>query len=134
LKTKLILAAVVAGLMLATAASAASLDLIRGTDGPDNLNGTPGADIIYARGGNDSIRGHDGNDVVYAGGGNDVARGGPGNDVVYGGAGNDGCISLYDGVEGNDTGGGGAGDDLGERDMGDVWTSVEAEIHFCSGG
>jgi hypothetical protein len=89
LRAKLILPAVVAALGLAAAASAASLDLIRGTDGPDNLSGTPGPDIIYARGGNDSIRAHDGNDVVYAGRGNDVARGGPGNDVVYGGAGND---------------------------------------------
>src|SRR5438093_7410133 len=89
LKAKLILLVVVAGLVLAAAGSAARLDLIRGTDGPDNLNGTSGPDIIYARGGNDSVRAHDGNDVVYAGRGNDVARGGPGNDGVYGGEGND---------------------------------------------
>jgi Ca2+-binding RTX toxin-like protein len=107
LKAKVIVPAVVAALVLAGAASAASLDLIRGTDGPDNLNGTSGPDIIYARGGNDSIRAHDGNDVVYAGRGNDVARGGPGNDVVYGGAGNDvlwvgsGADVQYGG-EGND--------------------------------
>ena len=40
LKAKLILLAVVAGLVLAAAASAAGLDVIRGTDGPDILNGT----------------------------------------------------------------------------------------------
>ena len=89
MKGRLILPAVVAALVFVAASSAASLELIRGTDGPDNLSGTGGPDIIYARAGNDTIRAHDGNDVVYAGRGNDVARGGPGNDVVYGGPGND---------------------------------------------
>jgi hypothetical protein len=85
LKAKLVLPAVVAGLLLAAAASAASLDLIRGTDGPDNLNGTSGPDIIYARG----ARGGPGNDVVYGGAGNDVLWVGAGADVQYGGTGND---------------------------------------------
>jgi len=88
-QAKVILSVVAGALVLAAAASAATLDLIRGTDGPDNLNGTAARDVIYSRGGNDSVRAHAGNDVVYAGRGNDVVRGGPGNDVVFGGAGND---------------------------------------------
>jgi len=89
MKGRLILPTVAVALVFAATASAASLALIRGTGGSDNLNGTSGPDVIYARGGNDTIRGHDGNDVIFAGRGNDVARGGPGNDVVYGGPGND---------------------------------------------
>jgi Ca2+-binding RTX toxin-like protein len=89
MKGRSILPVVAAALVFVAAPSAASLELIRGTDGPDNLSGTGGPDIIYARAGNDTIRAHDGNDVVFAGRGNDVARGGSGNDVVYGGPGND---------------------------------------------
>jgi hypothetical protein len=89
MKTKSIVLAVLAALVLAAGAFAAALDVIRGTDGPDNLNGTGGPDLIYARGGNDIVRAHDGNDVVYGGQGNDAVRGGPGNDVLYGGAGSD---------------------------------------------
>jgi Ca2+-binding RTX toxin-like protein len=106
-RTKTIVLLAVAALVFAAAAPAAALDVIRGTDGPDNLNGTPGADLIYGRGGNDNIRAHDGNDVVYAGRGNDVVRGGPGNDAIYAGEGNDvtwagaGADVQYGG-EGND--------------------------------
>lgn len=89
MKAKSIFLVCVVALVVALSASAATLDVIRGTDGPDNLNGTAGADLIYGRGGNDFIRSHDGNDVVYAGRGNDVVRGGPGNDAIYAGAGND---------------------------------------------
>ena len=89
MKGKLMLLAVASALLLASTAAAARLDVIRGTDGPDNLNGTAGADLIYGRGGNDIIRAHDGNDVVYGGSGNDVVRGGPGNDILYGQSGND---------------------------------------------
>jgi Ca2+-binding RTX toxin-like protein len=104
---KLIFFVSLAALVVAATASAAALDVIRGTNGPDNLNGTPRADLIYGRGGNDNIRSHDGNDVVYAGQGNDVVRGGPGNDALYGGSGNDvmwpgaGADVQYGG-EGND--------------------------------
>jgi RTX calcium-binding nonapeptide repeat (4 copies) len=107
-KAKLIITVVVGLLVCAAAASAANLDLIRGTPGPDSLNGTNGPDIIYARAGNDSVRAHDGNDVVYAGLGNDVVRGGPGNDVLYGGDGND---VLWVGA-GTDVQYGGRGNDI----------------------
>ena len=35
-------------IIVTAAASAAPLDLIRGTSGPDTLNGTAGSDLIYA--------------------------------------------------------------------------------------
>ena len=89
MRGRLIFLAAVAALVVAATATAAQLDLIRGTNGPDELNGTPGSDLIYARAGNDVVRAHDGNDVVYAGPGNDVVRGGLGNDVEFGGHGND---------------------------------------------
>ena len=89
MKAKVILLGLAATVVFAAAATAARLDVIRGTDGPDNLNGTASGDLIYGKGGNDDVRAHDGNDVVYAGQGNDVVRGGPGNDAVFGGAGND---------------------------------------------
>jgi Ca2+-binding RTX toxin-like protein len=89
MRFKLILLVAVGMLAVATAATAARLDVIQGTPGPDTLNGAPGNDLIYARAGNDSVRAHDGNDVVWGGQGDDVLRGGPGNDVLYGGAGGD---------------------------------------------
>jgi Ca2+-binding RTX toxin-like protein len=106
-KGKSIVLAVFAALVLSAGASAAALDIVRGTDGPDNLNGTAGSDIIYARGGNDIVRAHEGNDVVYSGKGNDVVRGGPGNDVLYGGDGNDvmwpgAGVDVQYGGDGND--------------------------------
>jgi Ca2+-binding RTX toxin-like protein len=86
---KVLFIVVLAAGVAVAAASGARLDVIRGTAGPDELNGTDGPDLIYARAGNDVVRAHDGSDVVYAGDGNDVVRGGPGNDIVYGGQGND---------------------------------------------
>ncbi|HZT44951.1 MAG TPA: hypothetical protein VFA24_02125 [Gaiellaceae bacterium] len=108
MKLKLIVTLAVAVLGVATAATAASLDIVRGTPGPDNLNGTPGNDLIYARAGNDSARGHEGNDVVWGGQGDDVLRGGPGNDVLYGGDGGD---VMWPG-SGVDVQYGGAGNDV----------------------
>lgn len=107
MKTKMVMLVVVGAGVLATAALASRLDVIHGTDGPDALTGTQGADLIYAGGGNDIVRALDGNDVVYAGAGNDVVRGGTGNDILYGGPGNDvmwpgaGADVQYGG-EGND--------------------------------
>ena len=105
MKGRLMLLALASALVLPPIAAA---DVIRGTDGPDNLNGTAAADLIYGRGGNDIIRAHDGNDVVYGGSGNDVIRGGPGNDVLYGQSGND---VMWAGA-GADVQYGGAGNDV----------------------
>lgn len=85
----LVLVVAAAAGVLAAGSTAARLDVIHGTTGPDTLNGTGEPDLIYARGGDDDVRAHDGNDLVFAGAGNDVVRGGPGNDVIYGGPGND---------------------------------------------
>src|SRR4051812_37350697 len=99
----------IGGLALVASASvsAAGLDVIRGTRGPETINGTAGGDLIYARAGNDAVRGQDGGDVIYGGDGNDVVRGGPGNDVIYGGEGNDvtwagGGADVQFGGEGDD--------------------------------
>jgi Ca2+-binding RTX toxin-like protein len=107
MRGRLLLLIGVLALMAAASVSAASLDVIHGTRGPDTLNGTAGSDLIYARAGNDVVRGHDGGDVIYAGDGNDVVRGGPGNDVLYAGEGNDvtwagGGADVQFGGPGND--------------------------------
>jgi Ca2+-binding RTX toxin-like protein len=71
---------------------------IRGTDGPDRLVGTAGADEIrgeegndrlLGRGGNDVLRGDEGNDFLSGGAGNDRLRGDKGDDTLTGGIGND---------------------------------------------
>lgn len=60
MRVRLLLLIGVLALLGAASVSAASLDVIRGTRGPDTLNGTASADLIYARAGNDAVRGHDG--------------------------------------------------------------------------
>ena len=90
------------------AAFGATKAVFVGTAGPDTINGTPKADVIYGKAGDDSLHGLGGNDVIYGGLGSDTIRGGDGNDVEYGGPGNDvlwagrGADALY----------GGAGDDV----------------------
>ena len=80
-RTLLLVAAL--ALVVAAGASAARLDVSRGTPGPDTLSGTAGDDLIYARAGNDIVYGGDGNDVIWVGAGADVQYGGPGNDVLH---------------------------------------------------
>jgi Ca2+-binding RTX toxin-like protein len=58
---------------------------IAGTDGADELIGSPRADVIVGRGGNDEIIGGRGDDLICAGGGADLIRGGRGNDDILGG-------------------------------------------------
>ena len=60
-----------------------------GTQGPDRLRGTIGADVICALGGDDRIDGLDGGDVLVGGPGNDRLVGSDGDDVLVGGAGRD---------------------------------------------
>jgi len=67
MRGRLLLLIGVLALVASASVSAASLDVIRGTRGPDTLNGTAGGDLIYARAGNDAVRGHDGGDVIFAG-------------------------------------------------------------------
>jgi hypothetical protein len=54
--------------------------IIRGTDGPDRLNGTARADELYGRAGNDSIEGRGAGDLIDGGLGRDRLSGSAGND------------------------------------------------------
>ncbi len=69
-----------------------------GTDGDDDLTGTPLADVVVLGAGSDKFRGLGGNDVICGEGGRDVVFGGDGNDVLVGAGGGDRLV-------------GGAGDD-----------------------
>jgi hypothetical protein len=126
MKSSILLFVAAAGLALAGVALARSSAVIVGTPGPDSLDGTPAADVVYAKGGDDTVRAGDGSDVVYGQGGSDELHAGDGHDVLYGGAGNDAVHGGQDGDieyggDGNDSlwGGqgadqlfGGAGDDV----------------------
>jgi Ca2+-binding RTX toxin-like protein len=65
---------------------------IIGTDGDDELHGTPERDVIWGGPGNDDLRSSLGNDLVCGAGGDDVIHGGRGNDEVDGGPGTDRVI------------------------------------------
>ncbi len=80
---------------------------IVGTEGADQLTGTPAADVIAALGGNDKLSGLAGNDTICGGAGKDTLKGGKGNDKLYGEAGKD----TLKGGPGNDKLKGGAGKD-----------------------
>jgi Ca2+-binding RTX toxin-like protein len=115
---------------------------IIGTASGDNLDGTPGDDVICAKGGSDSIEGRGGNDIVFAGagadgiygdrgrdklygqGGDDGISGGPGPDRIAGGRGPDSCLDAEDGSNG-DTVLGGPGTDNAKADLGDSVSGVE---------
>ena len=62
---------------------------IRGTDGPDDLAGTPRADVICAGAGDDRVSGLGGDDVLVGGEGDDTLLGGDGHDLLQGGWGSD---------------------------------------------
>ena len=89
---------------------------LAGTDGNDNLTGTPGNDIIDAGDGDDQIDGGGGDDIICGGDGDDQISGGGGNDRVHGGAGSDnigggGGADFLEGNGGNDVIRGGPGND-----------------------
>ncbi len=79
---------------------------IVGTDGDDDLHGTPERDVIWGGPGDDVLASSLGNDLVCGGGGGDLIHGGRGNDEVDGGAGTDRAI----GDLGDDKVVGGTGD------------------------
>lgn len=73
-------------------------NIIRGTEGDDELKGTEGDDLIIGFGGNDILRGKGGNDCLIGGAGEDRMfgdrgqdwlEGGDGEDKMWGGAGED---------------------------------------------
>ena len=87
-----LLVAVTLALALAGAAFAAPA----GTDQPDVLVGTRGADWIRGGGGGDAIYSLAGDDVVFGDEGRDQLWGGRGEDVLYGGPGQDTLVGRWD--------------------------------------
>ena len=83
-------------------------DDIDGTDANETIKGLKGNDHLHGQGGDDLVRGGKGSDVVEGNAGDDVVRGGRGNDYVFGGSGDD----LLFGGKGNDLLNGGGGDEL----------------------
>ncbi len=98
---------------------------IQPTPGDDVLMGTAADDVIDGLGGNDTLQGDDGNDDLRGGAGNDDLRGDMGNDELRGNSGNDtlrggagddkllgaGGLDILYGGGGNDTLNGGTGND-----------------------
>lgn len=80
---------------------------IIGTNGPDILRGTPGADVIVGNAGDDQIFGAGGNDIICGNAGADLMQGGDGRDLIIGGFGPDRLV----GGNGNDDLRGGPGND-----------------------
>jgi hypothetical protein len=80
---------------------------IVGTNGADQITGSPKADVIVGLGGTDKLSGLAGNDVICGGAGKDTLNGGKGNDKLYGEAGKD----TLKGGPGKDALKGGAGKD-----------------------
>jgi hypothetical protein len=64
-------------------------EIIRGSNGDDELRGGPGSQQLIGRGGKDDLRGRGGDDCIDGGRGKDVIRGGGGRDEIDGGAGKD---------------------------------------------
>lgn len=84
------------------------INLIRGTEGDDNLNGTNaperieglgGDDNLYGKGDDDSLEGGSGDDRLYGEDGDDSLNGGEDRDTLEGGRGSD----TLDGGSGSDT-------------------------------
>jgi Ca2+-binding RTX toxin-like protein len=93
------------------------VNVVEGTEGPDNIHATHLGDLILAKGGNDKIRASSGSDCIVAGEGNDTIDAGTGNEVILGGGGDDDIKSGTDndtvyGGEGNDKIDTGSGNDL----------------------
>ena len=89
---------------------------INGTDEADVIEGTTGADAVFAGGGDDNIKTRQGDDLVYGGDGNDTIDTCEGDDVIYAGAGDDSILggkgnNIIYGEDGNDTIVGGNGND-----------------------
>ncbi|NJL36572.1 MAG: hypothetical protein HC840_09000 [Leptolyngbyaceae cyanobacterium RM2_2_4] len=84
-----------------------SINVIRGTNGDDDLIGGRGRDRLVGLGGEDDLFGRAGNDILVGGDGEDDLFGGSGNDVLAGGRGEDDLI----GGAGRDRLIGGAGRD-----------------------
>ncbi len=95
--------------------------IIIGTPLNNTLNGTAGADWVFALEGNDTVSTGDGNDILLGEAGDDRLFGGNGNDTLIGGDGAD----LLNGGTGADIMYGGNGNDFYVVDhVGDVTTEA----------
>ncbi|MGF1511072.1 MAG: endonuclease/exonuclease/phosphatase family protein [Myxococcota bacterium] len=70
-------------------------DVIRGTDGDDNIVGLLGADVICGEDGDDLLFGGQGSDRLLGGAGDDRLKGGIGSDELDGGEGRDRCFGGF---------------------------------------
>ena len=91
------------------------LEVLKGSDLGEAINGFSSADVINGEGGDDFLGGLDGDDVLMGGSGADALHGSNGNDILSGGADND---TLIGGI-GNDILDGGTGDDMLNGGTGD---------------
>ncbi|WP_243075511.1 family 43 glycosylhydrolase [Microbacterium sp. SS28] len=89
--------------------STVTVTVVAGSGASETIDGTEGADIVFAGDGRDTVRGLGGNDLLVGGQGDDVlVDGGDGDDVVTGSTGKD----RVDGGAGSDVVIGAAGDDV----------------------
>jgi Ca2+-binding RTX toxin-like protein len=68
------------------------INVIRGTNGSDDLTGGRGRDRLIGSGGDDDLFGAAGNDILVGGDGNDDLFGGNGNDILRGSRGQDDLV------------------------------------------
>ena len=68
--------------------------LASGTDGDDEIFGSPYGETINSGAGKDKIYGSHENDIIYSEGGNDTIYGEEGDDIIYGGSGIDTAIFM----------------------------------------
>jgi Ca2+-binding RTX toxin-like protein len=129
-------------------ATATNLNVINGTNGPDNLVGTPNPDQINGLGDWDRISGLGGNDVLLGGDGVDALFGDAGDDRLFGGndgdflyghdgrdwlSGENGADVLYGG-SGDDRLWGGNGRDFANGQDGNDQIQGGADADFLAGG
>jgi Ca2+-binding RTX toxin-like protein len=87
--------------------SQAWADVFEGTEGPDEIVGTPGDDLIDSKGGNDVNFGDiiegdgSGDDVIVSGEDDDTNTGNEGRDIFVCGGGEDDTVTDYNEAEGD---------------------------------
>jgi Ca2+-binding RTX toxin-like protein len=102
--------------------------LTGGTSGHDHLNGTSGANMLFAGRADDAVAGKAGADLLDGGSGNDKIWGGSGNDQLNGGSGSD----LLVGGFGADHMNGGSGNDvlLSRSDAGEMVAAQDGKTQI----
>jgi Ca2+-binding RTX toxin-like protein len=112
---------------------------VEGTPGADLLYGSRGVDQITAQGGSDDVFAMGGDDDVYGGDGQDTLRGQGGDDVLHGGGDDDGLYGAAGadelrGSAGDDSLFGGADDDVLDGGDGDDALDGNAGSDVMAGG